>query len=342
MDSVTRERVRTLSAEQLGLDTSLAASQVEISLEPSQSEVERLPEDNRILGDVRAALAMGFAGVILSGPPGTGKSYFAERIAHTIACDPEAVRVVQFHASYQYEDFMQGFAPSEDGSGFELQNKVFPLACKQASGRPDITHVILIDEISRCDVARVFGEALTYLEPDKRGRTFQLASGKSLSVPINLVILATMNPWDKGVDELDVALERRFAQIDMPPDANALREILTKKKADAAFIERVVAFFNAVQALDDEMIHLGHAYFNNCVDEESALRAWNFRLLPFFTKASRLNKDMLNNIKRLWLKVVPQGPAAATAVPDAPADQVASALDGVTLQATATTGNQGS
>lgn len=318
MDSVTQDRVRPLSAEQLGLDVHQPEAPIAVAAANPEDKVEVLPESNAILAEVRAALAMGFAGVILSGPPGTGKSYFAERIAHTIAGEPSAVRVVQFHASYQYEDFMQGFAPADDGSGFELQNKVFPLVCKQASEKPKVTHVILIDEISRCDVARVFGEALTYLEPDKRGRTFYLASGKTLSVPPNLVILATMNPWDKGVDELDVALERRFAQIDMPPDADALRDILTDKKANPVFIERVVTFFKAVQAIDDEMVHLGHAYFNNCVDEDSARRAWTFRLLPFFTKACRLDKETLSNIKRLWLKVVP-ATQNAEAAQEAPA-----------------------
>ena len=319
MDSVTLDRVRPLSAEQLGLDIHQPEAPIAVAAANPEHKVELLPESNAILAEVRAAMAMGFAGVILSGPPGTGKSYFAERIAHTIAGESSAVRVVQFHASYQYEDFMQGFAPADDGSGFELQNKVFPLICKQASEKPKVTHVILIDEISRCDVARVFGEALTYLESDKRGRTFHLASGKTLSVPPNLVILATMNPWDKGVDELDVALERRFAQLDMAPDPDALRDILTEKGADPAFIDRVVAFFKSVQAMDDEMVHLGHAYFNNCVDEESARRAWKFRLLPFFTKACRLDKETLGNIKRLWLKVVPAVAQNAGAAEEAPA-----------------------
>lgn len=90
-----------------------------------------------------------------------------------------------------------------------------------------------------------------------------------MTVPSNLVIIGTMNPWDKGVDELDVALERRFAQIDMLPDVEVIRTILTEKGADAVFIERVAAFFLSVQGLDDEMVRLGHAYFLTCVDEES-------------------------------------------------------------------------
>lgn len=314
MNSVTRERVRRLSAADLGLDSTSVEAAIPIGDGALKNDVELLPEDHPLLKDVRSALAMGFAGVILSGPPGTGKSYFAERIAHTIAGNSEAVRVVQFHASYQYEDFMQGFAPAEDGSGFELQNKVFPIMCKLAGENSNVTHVLLIDEISRCDVARVFGEALTYLEPDKRGRIFHIASGKPLSVPHNLIILATMNPWDKGVDELDVALERRFAQIDVMPDPEALRSILAAKNADPEFIERVVTFFRAIQALDDDMVHLGHAYFKNCVDEASARKAWAFRLLPFFTKACRLDKEMLASIKRLWLAVVPLVSAAPEAI----------------------------
>ncbi|MCF6101770.1 McrB family protein [Mesorhizobium muleiense] len=300
MNSMTSNRVRPLSLEDLGV-TPIGMETVSL---PAEEEIERLPDDNEVLTKVRAALEMGFAGVILSGPPGTGKSWYAKRIAHTIAGEPEAIRIVQFHTSYQYEDFMEGFAP-KDGGGFELQKKSFPLLCEDATERPDIIHVLLIDEISRCDVARVFGEALTYMEVDKRGLEFTLASGSSLVVPRNLVILATMNPWDKGVDELDVALERRFAQIDMLPDVLALRAILADKGADRALIDRVAAFFEGVQKLDDEMVRLGHAYFNNCIDEASARRAWDFRLFPFFKKACRLDKDMLSEIIRMWLRSFP-------------------------------------
>lgn len=300
MDSVTPDRVRHLSLDDLGIK----AKSTETAEQLDEPEIELLEETDEVLTEVRAALAMGFAGVILSGPPGTGKSWYAKRIAQTIAGNPDSIRVVQFHTSYQYEDFMEGFAP-KDGGGFELQKKVFALLCEEASELPDLTHVLLIDEISRCDVARVFGEALTYLELDKRGLEFLLASGDKLVVPSNLIVLATMNPWDKGVDELDVALERRFAQIDIPPNAGTLRKILAGKGADAALVDRVAAFFEGVQQLDDDMVHLGHAYFINCVDEASSRRAWAYRLNPFFKKACRLDKDMLTEITRMWLKSFP-------------------------------------
>jgi 5-methylcytosine-specific restriction protein B len=271
----------------------------------SQEEIKPLPETDPILAEVRAAIDMKFAGVILSGPPGTGKSWYAKRIAEAIAGNAATVRLLQFHASYQYEDFMEGFVPRE-GSGFVLQKKTFTLLCDDAFELPNVTHVLVIDEISRCDVARVFGEALTYLEMDKRGIEFTLSSGSVLTVPQNLIIIGTMNPCDKGVDELDVALERRFAQIDIPPSVTVLCKILADDGADPALIMKVAEFFEGVQGLDDEMVHLGHAYFKNCVDEISARQAWKFRLLPFFTKACRLNKEMLAEIKRRWLKAFPE------------------------------------
>jgi 5-methylcytosine-specific restriction protein B len=262
---------------------------------------------------------MGYAGVILSGPPGTGKSWYAKRLSHTIADNADAVRTVQFHASYQYEDFMLGFAPS-DGGGFHLQKKTFALMCDDATERPTVQHVLLIDEISRCDVARVFGEALTYIEMDKRGQEFTVASGGKMVVPPNLVILATMNPWDKGVDELDIALERRFAQIDVMPSRTELRRLLEVNGAAAEIATRVVRFFDTVQKEQNELIRLGHAYFISCVDDSSARRAWEFSLGPFFRKACRLDKATLARVTQAWIKEFPAlaAPAALAAeVPEA-------------------------
>lgn len=301
MPSMTSNRVRPLSLDDLGIELETedhAAATETATFDP-------LPPEDPTLVEVKAAIALGFAGVILSGPPGTGKSWYAKRIAQTLSGNLDNVRIVQFHASYQYEDFMEGFMP-KDGGGFELHKKVFPLLCDDAAELPDETFVLVIDEISRCDVARVFGEALTYMEVDKRGLPCTMASGSMLVVPANLIILATMNPWDKGVDEMDVALERRFAQIDMPPSVAALRKILQGNGADGAFVDLVATFFDGVLKIEEEAVHLGHAYFNNCLDETSARRVWDYRLLPFFRKACRLDRELLQRIRRMWLNVVPE------------------------------------
>jgi len=108
MDSVTREKARPLSMSDLGLTVGRSSpSSSPTPLEPAPVKaIERLPETDPLLLEVRAAIAMGYSGVIFAGPPGTGKSWSAKRIAYTIAADEDAVRIIQFHASYQYEDFM--------------------------------------------------------------------------------------------------------------------------------------------------------------------------------------------------------------------------------------------
>ncbi|WP_375462956.1 McrB family protein [uncultured Methylobacterium sp.] len=303
MDGVTENRVRALTKQDLGLpgDDAPPAPEV-VALHPEL-------EGDAILAQIRMALDLGFAGVILSGPPGTGKSWYASRVAEVLTGDPTTVWTVQFHTSYQYEDFMEGFVPRESG-GFTLQSKTFPLICEAARERPDLLHVLVIDEISRCDVARVFGEALTYLETDKRGRDFLLASGNEMNVPRNLAILATMNPWDKGVDELDVALERRFAQLDLLPSVAALRTILAQRGTAPDLIDRMAVFFEGVQTVENELCHLGHAYLLTCDTPDRARQTWALRLRPFFQKACRLHPQVMADIEARWQHAM-EGPAPA-------------------------------
>lgn len=297
-ESVPQIRTRWLSLDDLDLQ-----SIIESSNGPNSTEdASVLEPTDPILSAARDAVAMGYAGIILSGPPGTGKSWYAQQIAVDISHSWEAVRCVQFHPSYQYEDFVLGYVPSKSG-GFVLQRKELPTFCDAASKQPERTHVMVIDEINRSDVVRVFGEALTYIETDKREQPFQTSSGEEMTIPKNVLFIGTMNPWDKGIDELDFALERRFAQIELRPDAGVLRRLLFERHTPEALIDRLVSFFEGLQKQPAEATHLGHAYFLPCTSVERAKRTWEFRLAPTLRRACD-DQALFEELRASWNQTI--------------------------------------
>ncbi|HET6996984.1 MAG TPA: AAA family ATPase [Solirubrobacterales bacterium] len=256
------------------------------------------------LAEVRELLEV-FGGVIFSGPPGTSKSWIANKIGSVLAGDPARVNFVQFHPSYQYEDFIQGFVPNELGDGFTMKAKTLLQMSIDASNDLDHTYVLVIDELSRADPGRVFGEALTYVEHSKRGLPFKLASGDSAIIPPNLVVLATMNPLDRGVDEVDAAFERRFAKIAMEADAGVLAKFLDSGGVEDPLRRRLLAFFSKVnaQAKRNPLSAVGHTFFIDVEDEQSLQRVWDYQLRFLFEKAYRLDPDGLTEVEADWKRI---------------------------------------
>lgn len=265
-----------------------------------------LPDDDPLYLQV-VALLESFGGIIFTGPPGTSKSWYAAKIGSKLADEDKArIRFVQFHPSYQYEDFMEGFVPREDGEGFELVNKHFAKLALCAGAQREKTFVLVIDELSRADPGRVFGEALTYVEKSKRDLPFRLASGRELSIPPNLVVLATMNPTDRGVDEVDAAFERRFAKIAMEPSVTILRSTLENNGVPEELRERIIRFFRQANALAlvNPQAAIGHTYFNDVRDVASLQSLWDHQLRFLVQKSHQLDRETQESLEAAFEQVL--------------------------------------
>jgi MoxR-like ATPase len=164
--------------------------------------------------------------IILQGPPGVGKSFAAHKLAYALMAieDRDKVGFVQFHQSYSYEDFVEGFRPAEQG--FELKPGKFVEFCRRAEADPKHTYVFIIDEINRGNLSKILGELMLLIEADKRDRKWAmpLASGKvPFHVPPNVYIMGLMNTADRSLAVVDYALRRRFAFISLTPNLSSPR-----------------------------------------------------------------------------------------------------------------------
>lgn len=291
-------RVRELSAQDLGYSS--------VPEDAATSVAERAPlsDDDPYLIATRRLLTY-YGGVIFSGPPGTGKTYYAHRIALSLAEEAYRVRFVQFHPAYQYEDFVEGYRPEENGSGFTRQSRHLLQMCEQASRDRENTYVIVIDELSRTDPSRVFGEALTYVEQSKRCLEFSLASGHETSIPPNLKFVATMNSSDRGVDGVDAAFDRRFARIAFEPDSVILSEMLTDCGMHADLRQRVARFFEEANRIAEQFPYaaLGQSIFQYSSNEEDLHMLWSHQLRFHFERVYFTQPDKLTAVKALWNQI---------------------------------------
>jgi 5-methylcytosine-specific restriction protein B len=264
------------------IEASLIEDVVKPSTAPAAAELPAIADiDDPILSQVQELLKIGTSGIILTGPPGTGKTYYAQRIGKSLVKDPdEDIFRVQFHPSYGYEDFVEGYRPDEDKtSGFGIVPKVFIAACKRAEGMGDHYVLLIVDEINRGDPARIFGELLTYLERSYRGTPVTLPfSGGLLSIPKNLLLVGTMNPHDRSVSHIDAAFVRRFDHIEIEPSREVLEDMLSKGTFTGGQIEIIGNWFDEAQKILP--IGLGHALFSDVVDVDTLKTIWRYRLRP--------------------------------------------------------------
>jgi 5-methylcytosine-specific restriction enzyme B len=220
--------------------------------------------------------------VILYGPPGTGKTYWADvsvreiagrtwfgKTAATLTAEESAtlvrdgaIQTCTFHASYGYEDFVEGYRPEHEGGlTFRRRDGIFKKLCTRALANPSRHYFLVIDEINRGDVPRILGDLLTVLEKDKRGKEIVLpVSGEVFSVPDNIYVIGTMNTADRSIALLDAALRRRFAFIELMPETAPLAGALVDGLPLGPWLEELNRRIVRHAGRDARCLQVGHAY----------------------------------------------------------------------------------
>lgn len=207
--------------------------------------------------------------IVLEGPPGVGKTFAARLIAYTLlgAEDDDGIEMIQFHQSYSYEDFIQGWRPTESG-GFRLKNGVFYEFCNKARKDPSHPYVFIIDEINRGNLSKIFGELMMLIESDKRGERYQLSLTYSENandrfwVPANVYVMGLMNTADRSLAMVDYALRRRFAFFPLIPKFQSVGfgQHLMRHGANTQLVDKIRLKMASLNAEIAKNPHLGEGF----------------------------------------------------------------------------------
>lgn len=263
--------------------------------------------------------------VIFYGPPGTGKTYLAQRFAAALQPDPAKRAIVQFHPSISYEDFFEGFRPRLDASGgmvYELRKGPLALLAEAAEADPTTPHVMIIDEINRANLPRVFGELLFLLEYRSHSVMTTYRPHDGFQLPPNLYFIGTMNTADRSIALVDAALRRRFHFIPFMPHEGPMEGLLERwliKNNGPVWVAGVVDRVNAElrQILRGPHLQIGHSHFMvRDTSDEALRRIWQYGVYPFIEDQLYGREDVLATFT--WDAVVARHGDAARA--DAPID----------------------
>jgi len=226
--------------------------------------------------------------VVFYGPPGTGKTFVAQALARHVEETGGESELVQFHPAYSYEDFFEGYRPKLDGANgveYELRSGPLRRIADAARANPERPHLLIIDEINRGNIAKIFGELYFLLEYRERGIKLQYSPEVNFSLPENLYVIGTMNTADRSIALVDSALRRRFYFVSFIPNEEPLRGVLRRWLSHegyaleaADYLERLNAAL--AQSGGDDEFAIGASYFitrNRAPDLE---RVWRHAIAP--------------------------------------------------------------
>jgi 5-methylcytosine-specific restriction protein B len=270
--------------------------------------------------------------VVLYGPPGTGKTYLALALARHLVGEENAShqQLVQFHPSYSYEDFFEGFRPAETDAGqatFRIQPGPLRQIATEAARNPGLPFVLVIDEMNRANLAKVFGELYFLLEYRKQSVRLQYSPDEAFRLPANLYLIGTMNTADRSIALLDAAMRRRFAFVELHPDEPPVRDVLANylaanHRADDPRAALLAALNAAIEDTDRDF-KIGPSYLMRpeAADPAGLQRIWRHDILPLLEEHyyGRLNRAQVH--ERFGLDSLRVGSGA-------PAEQGQATVDG--------------
>lgn len=253
--------------------------------------------------------------VIFYGPPGTGKTFVARELAGHLA-EPNAVKLVQFHPAYTYEDFFEGFRPVSRKDGqltFELKSGPFRTLVDAARDHPSDPYILIIDEINRANLAKVFGELYFLLEYRDQAISLLYSGSTDFTLPPNVFLIGTMNTSDRTLALLDAAMRRRFAFVELHPSEPPISGLLTAWLNRLKETTHVSHNLNAPELLnklnsriEDRDLAIGPSFLMHPEiyrREDGLNRAWENSILPLLAEhhyggpPSVLNRYRLTSLR---------------------------------------------
>lgn len=284
--------------------------------------------------------------VILYGPPGTGKTFVAQALAEHLS-DEGNVTLVQFHPSYAYEDFVMGYRPvigeSDLGAGggggavrFALKNGPLMRIAEQARDNKGVPHILIIDEINRANLAKVFGELYFLLE--YRDRAINLLYSEDDSddfyLPDNLFFIGTMNTADRSIALVDAAMRRRFAFLELHPSVEPVASVLRRWLSAQGHPAEAADLLEGLNSrIVDKDFQIGPSYFMKSwiyTDPDGLETVWETDLLPLLEEHhSGDGTDVPARYGLATVRAIAARKSAAAALAAAvPADVALESMDG--------------